>query len=106
MSMILHDEAYYKSRVPETDLGPLENFVRFIWNPERKTVLGRTGKEWGNYLNIFPKLKMLVKNFLIALSNRFVTTLLYLFLHCVGIHFRDSDVDQYSLYFEIEATVF
>ncbi|KAH0954393.1 hypothetical protein HN011_008595 [Eciton burchellii] len=50
MSIILHDEAYYKSRVPEPDLGPLENFVRFIWNPDRKTVLGRTGKEWGMLL--------------------------------------------------------
>ncbi|XP_029172766.1 sodium/potassium-transporting ATPase subunit beta-1-like [Nylanderia fulva] len=43
---ILHDEEYYRSRIPEPDLGALRNFVRFVWNPDRKQVLGRTGKEW------------------------------------------------------------
>lgn len=45
---ILHDEEYYRSRIPEPDLGAVQNFLQFVWNPERKQVLGRTGKEWGN----------------------------------------------------------
>ncbi|XP_032663188.1 sodium/potassium-transporting ATPase subunit beta-1-like [Odontomachus brunneus] len=45
--VIMHDEEYYRSRVPEPDLGPLRNFMRFIWNPDARTLLGRTGKEWG-----------------------------------------------------------
>ncbi|EZA51909.1 Sodium/potassium-transporting ATPase subunit beta-1 [Ooceraea biroi] len=43
---ILHDEEYYRSRIPEPDLGPVQNFMRFVWNPDRKTVLGRTAQEW------------------------------------------------------------
>ncbi|XP_076386873.1 sodium/potassium-transporting ATPase subunit beta-1-like isoform X2 [Megachile rotundata] len=45
--VILHDEEYYKSRVPQPDLGPIGNFSRFIWNKERKTIFDRTAKEWG-----------------------------------------------------------
>ncbi|XP_014488527.1 PREDICTED: sodium/potassium-transporting ATPase subunit beta-1-like isoform X2 [Dinoponera quadriceps] len=44
--IIVHDEEYYRSRVPEPDLGPLKNFMRFVWNPDSKMLLGRTGKEW------------------------------------------------------------
>lgn len=46
--VILHDEDYYVSRIPQPDLGPLRNFLRFIWDQERKAFLGRTAKEWGN----------------------------------------------------------
>ncbi|KAG7208847.1 hypothetical protein KM043_015032 [Ampulex compressa] len=45
--IILHDEAYYNSRKPQPDLGPLKNFLRFLWNGEKKTFLERTAKEWG-----------------------------------------------------------
>ncbi|XP_011701759.1 PREDICTED: sodium/potassium-transporting ATPase subunit beta-3-like isoform X4 [Wasmannia auropunctata] len=45
--VILHDEEYYRSRMPEPDLGALRNFLRLVWNPDRKQLLGRTGKEWG-----------------------------------------------------------
>ncbi|XP_020297868.1 sodium/potassium-transporting ATPase subunit beta-1-like [Pseudomyrmex gracilis] len=44
--VILHDEEYYESRKPEPDLGPVRNFLRFVWNPQRRTLLGRKGKEW------------------------------------------------------------
>ncbi|KAM0727193.1 Sodium/potassium-transporting ATPase subunit beta-1 [Formica fusca] len=44
--VILHDEEYYRSRIPEPDLGAFRNFLRFVWNPERRQILGRTGKEW------------------------------------------------------------
>ncbi|KMQ90495.1 sodium potassium-transporting atpase subunit beta-1 [Lasius niger] len=43
---ILHDEEYYRNRIPEPDLGALQNFLRFVWNPDRRQVLGRSGKEW------------------------------------------------------------
>lgn len=46
--VILHDEAYYKSRIPQPDLGPFRNFLRFLWDKERKAFLDRTAKEWGN----------------------------------------------------------
>ncbi|KAK2575883.1 hypothetical protein KPH14_007253 [Odynerus spinipes] len=45
--IILHDDAYYESRRPQPDLGPYKNFLRFIWNGERKTLFDRTAKEWG-----------------------------------------------------------
>lgn len=44
--IIAHDEEYYRRRVPEPDLGPLRNFLRFVWNGETKTLLGRSGTEW------------------------------------------------------------
>lgn len=47
--VILHDEEYYRSRVPQPDLGPLKNFLRFVWNKERKTLFDRTAREWGNF---------------------------------------------------------
>lgn len=50
--VILHDEEYYKSRIPQPDLGPLRNFLRFIWDNNRKAFLDRTAKEWGNHNNI------------------------------------------------------
>ncbi|XP_076280678.1 sodium/potassium-transporting ATPase subunit beta-like [Lasioglossum baleicum] len=43
---ILHDDLYYESRQPRPDLGPFKNFLRFIWNNERKAFLDRTAKEW------------------------------------------------------------
>lgn len=49
--VILHDEEYYKSRIPQPDLGPLRNFLRFIWDNNRKAFLDRTAKEWGNVMN-------------------------------------------------------
>lgn len=49
--VILHDEEYYKSRIPQPDLGPLRNFLRFIWDNNRKAFLDRTAKEWGNVIN-------------------------------------------------------
>ncbi|KAI4501862.1 hypothetical protein M0802_003197 [Mischocyttarus mexicanus] len=45
--IILHDEAYYKSRKPQPDLGRLGNLLRFIWNGEKKTFFDRTPREWG-----------------------------------------------------------
>ncbi|CAD1473837.1 unnamed protein product, partial [Heterotrigona itama] len=45
--VILHDEEYYQSRIPQPDLGPLRNFLRFVWDNERKAFLDRTAKEWG-----------------------------------------------------------
>ncbi|CAL7947189.1 unnamed protein product [Xylocopa violacea] len=50
--VILHDEEYYKARVPQPDLGPLRNILRFIWDKDRKAFLDRTAKEWGQ-LGIF-----------------------------------------------------
>ncbi|XP_054007415.1 sodium/potassium-transporting ATPase subunit beta-1-like [Hylaeus anthracinus] len=50
--VILHDHDYYESRKPRPDLGPLKNFLRFVWDKERKTFLDRTAKEWGQ-LGIF-----------------------------------------------------
>nr|XP_034182517.1 sodium/potassium-transporting ATPase subunit beta-1-like isoform X1 [Osmia lignaria]XP_034182518.1 sodium/potassium-transporting ATPase subunit beta-1-like isoform X1 [Osmia lignaria] len=50
--VILHDEEYYRSRVPQPDLGALKNFLRFVWNKEQKTLFDRTAKEWGQ-LGIF-----------------------------------------------------
>ncbi|XP_043275715.1 sodium/potassium-transporting ATPase subunit beta-1-like [Venturia canescens] len=44
--MIMHDEAYYRSRVPIKDLGPWKNFLRFIWDGERRAFLDRTAKDW------------------------------------------------------------
>ncbi|XP_071635761.1 sodium/potassium-transporting ATPase subunit beta-1-like [Temnothorax longispinosus] len=44
--VIPHDDEYYQNRIPEPDLGALQNFLRFVWNPERKQLLGRSGKEW------------------------------------------------------------
>ncbi|XP_028051056.1 sodium/potassium-transporting ATPase subunit beta-1 isoform X1 [Monomorium pharaonis] len=44
--VILHDDEYYRNRVPEPDLGALRNFRRFVWNPDRRQLLGRSGKEW------------------------------------------------------------
>ncbi|KAL0131407.1 hypothetical protein PUN28_002738 [Cardiocondyla obscurior] len=44
--VFLHDEEYYQSRIPETDLGAFRNFLRFVWNSDKKHFLGRTGKEW------------------------------------------------------------
>ncbi|KYN41440.1 Sodium/potassium-transporting ATPase subunit beta-1, partial [Trachymyrmex septentrionalis] len=44
--VILHDDEYYRSRIPEPDLGAFHNFLRFVWFPERRQLLGRTGKEW------------------------------------------------------------
>lgn len=44
---ILHDKTYYESRKPELDLGACNNFVRFIWNHEKKSFLGRNLREWG-----------------------------------------------------------
>ncbi|XP_043784138.1 uncharacterized protein LOC122710371 isoform X2 [Apis laboriosa] len=45
--VILHDEAYYESRIPQPDLGPFRNFLRFLWDREKKAFLDRTAKEWG-----------------------------------------------------------
>ncbi|KAK1133550.1 hypothetical protein K0M31_011354 [Melipona bicolor] len=45
--VILHDEEYYRSRIPRPDLGPLRNFLRFVWDHDRKAFLDRTAKEWG-----------------------------------------------------------
>ncbi|KAK9303753.1 hypothetical protein QLX08_004633 [Tetragonisca angustula] len=45
--VILHDEEYYRSRIPRPDLGPLRNFLRFVWDHDRKAFLDRTVKEWG-----------------------------------------------------------
>ncbi|XP_076302143.1 sodium/potassium-transporting ATPase subunit beta-1-like [Lasioglossum baleicum] len=50
--VILHDEEYYRSRIPRPDLGPFGNFLRFIWDKERKAFLDRTAKEWGQ-LGVF-----------------------------------------------------
>lgn len=50
---IVHDDAYYESRIPQPDLGPLKNFLRFVWDSKTKTLLGRTAKEWSKHLNIF-----------------------------------------------------
>ncbi|XP_076233324.1 sodium/potassium-transporting ATPase subunit beta-1-like [Calliopsis andreniformis] len=50
--VILHDDAYYESRKPQPDLGPLRNFLRFIWDNDRKAFLDKTAKEWGQ-LGIF-----------------------------------------------------
>ncbi|KAL6264057.1 hypothetical protein P5V15_004136 [Pogonomyrmex californicus] len=44
--VILHDEEYYRRRVPEPDLGAFQNFIRFFWNPDTKEFLGRGWKEW------------------------------------------------------------
>ncbi|XP_011064278.1 PREDICTED: sodium/potassium-transporting ATPase subunit beta-1-like [Acromyrmex echinatior] len=44
--VILHDDEYYQNRIPEPDLGAFHNFLRFVWSPDRKQLLGRTGKEW------------------------------------------------------------
>ncbi|XP_043686991.1 sodium/potassium-transporting ATPase subunit beta-2-like isoform X7 [Vespula pensylvanica] len=44
---ILHDETYYEKRKPQPDLGPIKNFLKFIWNNEKKTLFDRTAKEWG-----------------------------------------------------------
>ncbi|KZC04574.1 Sodium/potassium-transporting ATPase subunit beta-1 [Dufourea novaeangliae] len=44
--VILHDDKYYESRIPQPDLGAFGNILRFIWNKKRKAFLGRTGKEW------------------------------------------------------------
>jgi len=46
--VILHDDEYYRNRIPEPDLGAFRNFLRFVWNPDRRQLLGRSGKEWGN----------------------------------------------------------
>lgn len=57
--VILHDEAYYKSRIPQPDLGPFRNFLRFLWDRERKAFLDRTAKEWGNVLMTYNNLHIL-----------------------------------------------
>ncbi|XP_076384778.1 sodium/potassium-transporting ATPase subunit beta-1-like [Megalopta genalis] len=44
--VILHDDRYYESRIPAPDLGTFKNFLRFIWNKDRKAFLDRTAKEW------------------------------------------------------------
>ena len=46
----MHDDAYYQSRMPVRDLGPLKNFARFIWDAERRAFLDRTAKDWGEVL--------------------------------------------------------
>nr|XP_031834331.1 sodium/potassium-transporting ATPase subunit beta-1-like [Nomia melanderi] len=48
--VILHDQQYYENRKPQPDLGAFQNFLRFIWNKERKAFLDRTAKEWGQLL--------------------------------------------------------
>ncbi|XP_017878696.1 sodium/potassium-transporting ATPase subunit beta-like [Ceratina calcarata] len=45
--VILHDDEYYRKRMPQPDLGPLRNFTRFIWNRDTKAFLDRTAAEWG-----------------------------------------------------------
>lgn len=50
--LILHSDSYYESRKPELDLGACKNCLRFMWNNEKKSFLGRTSKEWGNNLNL------------------------------------------------------
>ncbi|XP_017795216.1 PREDICTED: sodium/potassium-transporting ATPase subunit beta-like [Habropoda laboriosa] len=50
--IILHDDEYYRIRRPPPDLGPLRNFLRFIWDKDRKAFLDRTAAEWGQ-LGIF-----------------------------------------------------
>lgn len=62
--VILHDEAYYKSRIPQPDLGPFRNFLRFLWDKERKAFLDRTAKEWGNvcYYTLKEKFKNIQNN--------------------------------------------
>lgn len=63
--VILHDDAYYESRKPQPDLGTLGNFMRFIWDKERKAFLDRTAKEWGNAILLH------VTNFLFEISLLF-----------------------------------
>ncbi|XP_076160341.1 sodium/potassium-transporting ATPase subunit beta-1-like [Ptiloglossa arizonensis] len=50
--VILHDENYYESRKPRPNLGPFRNFLRLVWDNERKAFLDRTAIEWGQ-LGIF-----------------------------------------------------
>lgn len=49
--VILHDENYYESRKPRPNLGPFRNFLRLVWDNERKAFLDRTAIEWGNVNN-------------------------------------------------------
>ncbi|XP_011502903.1 PREDICTED: sodium/potassium-transporting ATPase subunit beta-like [Ceratosolen solmsi marchali] len=44
--MIKHDEMYYNERKPVPNLGVFKNFQRFLWNPEKKSLLGRNKEEW------------------------------------------------------------
>ncbi|XP_076656467.1 sodium/potassium-transporting ATPase subunit beta-1-like [Halictus rubicundus] len=44
--VILHDDLYYQSRQPKPDLGAFKNFLRFIWDNDRRAFLGRTAREW------------------------------------------------------------
>lgn len=76
MPIILHDEAYYASRIPRPDLGPIRNFMRFIWDNERKAFFDRTAREWGNingdirysFFSIFLYSKLSFNNFAITLT--------------------------------------
>lgn len=47
-SALKHDEKYYRSRKPKPDLGTVENFKKFVWDPERRAFLDKTRREWGN----------------------------------------------------------
>ncbi|XP_034936761.1 sodium/potassium-transporting ATPase subunit beta-1-like [Chelonus insularis] len=44
--MIIHDEEYYENRRPVKDLGAIRNFLRFIWDGEKRAFLDRTAKDW------------------------------------------------------------
>jgi hypothetical protein len=59
--MIKHDEIYYKERKPKPDLGFINNFKRFLWDPERKSLLGRNAEQWGKCKFLMNKLKNLNK---------------------------------------------
>ncbi|XP_048511001.1 sodium/potassium-transporting ATPase subunit beta-2-like [Athalia rosae] len=44
--LILHDEAYYERRKPQPDLGAVDNFKRFVWNPNKRSFLDKTLEGW------------------------------------------------------------
>lgn len=68
--IILHDEIYYKKRRPQPDLGPVKNFLRFIWNDEKRTFFDRTAKEWGK--NIIYLCALLFFNYNVILLKLFM----------------------------------
>lgn len=50
--MIKNGEEYYRQRKPQPDLGAINNFKRFLWDPDRRAFLDRTAQEWGKHLSI------------------------------------------------------
>ncbi|XP_014204377.1 sodium/potassium-transporting ATPase subunit beta-2-like [Copidosoma floridanum] len=46
LPVIRHDDNYFRARKPKPDLGVLQNFKLFVWDPERKAIFDRTAREW------------------------------------------------------------